>query len=580
MVKIILKQILKGKYWLLVLLIFGFILFSRLSFLGADLPSTHVEIEEKPGGYNAREMIFFRRWPLYSNWYQPIVYVPIQNMLSYLSFRFLGVGLAQFRLPMVLAGIFGLVFFLLILLKQTNRPLALLGLLLYAFNFEITVWNRSAISENLYLLFMPLSVYFLTRKDLRNRDIFAVVFFAALGVVAKLDGYSFYLAMILFLFFRSFATGSFSKTTKATILGSVVALAILFSLFALTNAFNYLMPMYRFYFNLYVRQESLLKGMISAFQNLIFVLLMIDPYALLAILASLPVLIINHKRLNRTDWFMIVFLLVSFITRLLIPAYQVSWKRVIFLFFPFFYVIFRALFLLWDRNKPAFNHLKIHKGILLGLLQVSISCLLFLYLCYFNKSIPRLYSFGVLSESFHFTNSSFIYLFFLILGICTFNFMLFFSEESGLRNILMCLILFLVLLSLITNSLNVVKIYLPKNIKYSYQENQMYAQMIPKEEMVVCHEQAVKAFVYLNSQNFYFNHDGWTYLDPYREILERKDLRYFILNVEEFGQGTAWGVPNKVRLELVKKAYPDLKLLGVFFASKVPLAIYDKYGNR
>jgi len=582
MVNTVLKKIIKNKYWLLVLLVFGLVLLSRMLFLGADLPSTHVEIEEKLVGYNARNMVFLNHWALYSNWYQPMIYGPIQCLLSFLSFRFLGVGLAQFRLPMTLASLVGFFFFFLILLKQTNRTFALLGLILYATSFEITVWNRSALTENLYLLFMPLSVYFLTKKDLKNRDMFFVVFFAGLSIVTKLDGYSFYLAIVLFLFYWSFKTHSFVKSIKAIILGSLGALIVLLILFAFFDAFKYALPMYRFYFDTIVRQGSFLKEIIPTLQKFIFILLSIDPYIVLAFLLSLPILIINRKRLDKTDLFMIIFLLITVITRLQIPTAYMYWKRVIFLFFPIFYVISKASFFLWKQDDNPSKNLMRPKEFLLGLVISSFYSLLllFFYVNYFGKSIPRLYGFGGFTESFHYTGGSFVYLFFIIIAaISCSSGMLLFSQGDRLRKISASLILFLVLLSLATNGLYITKMFIPENIKYSYQENQKYTKLVPEGEMIVSDEQGFRAFAYLSKNDFYFNHDGGPNPVPYREVFERQDLRYFILNVEEFWR-EHWGLTNKVRLELIKETYPDLKMIGVFFASKVPLAIYDKYGSR
>lgn len=530
----------KNRYWWLVLLVFGLILWSRLAFLAADLPSTHVEIEEKPG-----------------------------------TFRFLGVGLSQFRLPTVVAGFLGLIFFFLVLLKQTNRVFALLGLLVYAFNFEMIVWNRSALSENLYLFFMPFSVFLLSRKDLKNKNIFILVFFAILNVVVKLDGYSFYLAMILFLFFWSLKTGALAKNIKAIVLGSLAGLVVLLALFVFSDSFRYFSPMYGFYFNLFAKQASLFQGMGLTFQELIVILLKIDPYLLLAFSAALPALIINHRRFNKTDWLMVGFLFLAVMTRLQIPAYLIYWKRTIFLFFPLVYLVLRALFFLGTDSSPA---KRTSKPILI-LAVISLLAQLFLYLGYFNKSISSFYSFSGFSESFHYSRGSFSYLFLITLGIFCLNFLLIFEEKLCFKKTLMSLILFFILISLTTNCLKAARIYLAENIRYSYQDNKEFAKLIPENEMIIGHEQALRAFAYLTKHQVYFNHDGGPNPIPYREILEREDLRYFILNIEEFWRGH-WGIPNKIRLELIQEAYPDLKLLGVMFASKVPLAIYDKYGQQ
>lgn len=564
----------KNRYYCLVLLVFGLILWSRLAFLAADLPSTHVEIEEKPGGYNARNMIFFQQWPLYSNWFQPMVYVPVQNFLTYWTFRFLDVGLRQFRLPTAIAAFLGLIFFFLMLLKQTNRTFALLGLLVYAFNFEMTVWNRSALSENLYLFFMPLAVYWLSRENFKNRDLFILVFLAAFNIVVKLDGYSFYLAMVLFLCLWSLKAKAGFKNIKAIILGSLAGLLVLLALFAFSDSFKYFSPMYRFYFNLFAKPASLFPGMLLTFQELIVLLLKIDPYLLLAFSAALPALIINQRRFNKTDWLMVGFLFLAVITRLQIPAYLIYWKRTIFLFFPLVYLVFRALFFL-ETDADAVRRLP--KPVLI-LAVVSLLAHLFLFLGYFDKSIFSLYSFSGLSEAFHYSRGSFSYLFLITLGIFCLNFLLVFEEKLCFKKTLMSLILFFIFTSFLTNGLKVARIYLADNIRYSYQDNKEFAELIPEDTMIIGHEQALRAFAYLSRHQFYYNHDGGPNPISYREVLEREDLRYFILNIEEFWREHLW-IPNKIRLELIQEAYPNLKLLGVMFASKIPLAIYDKYGQ-
>jgi len=578
----ILKKLIKNKYWLAVFFIFGVILSSRLLFLSADLPSTHVEIEEKLGGYAARNMIFLNRWPLYQNWYQPMVWAPVQGFLSYLSFRFFGVGLGQFRFPTALASFIGLIFFFIILLRQTNRTFAILGLLVYALSFEITVWNRSALIENLYLLFMPLAVYFLTKKSFGVKDIFFLVFFSALNVVVKLDGYPFFLTTIIFLFIWSLRTKSFLKNIKPIILGSMAAFMIFLALFAFFDAFKYFLPMYKFLFSIMARDSPLIQGMFFALRKLLAILLSIDPYVLLAFLISLPVWVINRKRFNRVDLFMLIFLFISIFTRLQIPMQYIYFKRTIFLYFPFIYIIFRSLFFLYSKSEALTVGKKTVIEIFIELTAPSFYCLSFLYfyIFYFSQSISRLYTYGEFSESFHKTSGSFIYLLLIIiLSMGCLNGLIFFGQSRKLKKILLILILFFVFVSLGINGINVNKMFFPENIKFSYQENLKFAKMIPENEMIVGHEQGFRAFAYLAKNDFYFNHDGGANPIEYREVLERQDLRYFVTNIEEFWSGR-WGISNQTRLEIIKQAYPDLKLLGVFFASKVPLAIYDKYGNR
>lgn len=578
------KLLIRNKVLLLTLLAFGIILLSRLLYLGSDTFCPGVELEEKLGGYNARTMIYFHRWPLHNNWFQSMVYAPVQNILSYLAFLLLGVGLTQFRLPMVIASFIGLFFFYLILKKQVGYILALLGLLLYASNFEVTVWNRSALTENLYLLFMPLSVYFLSKKELKSKDLFYWVFFAAMSVVAKLDGYPFYLSVVIFLTAWSLRNhSSILKNFKALTLGTLAALGVLFFLFILTGSFSYLAIMYRFYFELFGTQASLLKGMIPTLKALVSIFLGLDPYSLLTFLVTLPIFLVNRHLFNKTDKFILLFFIIAFLTRLQVPAEIIYWKRVIYLYFPMYYIIVRSLFFLIKENSGV-SVFKTTKQIFIDLILITIclSSTLYLYFTNFGKSILRPYAFDFFTESFHYSRAAFVYLLVTILVITIINagrLLVSLEKKHMLKTLILALSFFMIFLSLAENIFKTVRLYYSRNISYSYQENEKYSKLIPKSQMIVSDEQAMRAFAYLSDHDFYFNHDGGPNPVPYREAFENTDLRYLILNVDEFRR-ERWGLPNKTRMELLKVVYPNIKLIDVFFASGIPLAIYDKYGNN
>jgi len=296
---------------------------------------------------------------------------------------------------------------------------------------------------------------------------------------------------------------------------------------------------------------------------------------------ALPVFSMSFRRFNRTDIFMGIFLFLALITRLQIPENLIYWKRAIFLFFPFVYVIFRSVFfLLTDslevKKKESASGKTIWWLIVSGIYSPAI---IFLYFKYFSHSISRIYGFGQFTESFHYNIGVFLYLLLVFLAaIVGFNWRIFVRSQKTAKLLAICLVFFVLISSLI-NGFNVAKIFLPANIRYSYTDNLKYTKMIPEGEMVNADEQGFRAFAYLSKQDFYFNHDGGPNPVPYKEVFERGDLRYFVLNVEEFYRGR-WGLTNKFRLAFIKQAYPDLKLLDVFMASRVPLAIYDKYGGR
>lgn len=556
----------KSGCFVLVVMIFLVIFLSRVLYLGADQGS-FIEIESSHGGYNARNKVWLGHWPLYMNWYQPMGYMPVQNFVSYLSFRFFGVGTVQFRFPCVLATFAGLIFFYLILLKQTNRSLALLGLLLYAFNYSVTTWNRSSLTENFYLFFMPVAIWFLVKDRLRGKDIFFFTLFSALNVVAKVDSYPFYLAAVLFLIIRSLKVKSFFKTILQIFLGSLCSLAILLFLFAFTDCFRYIVPLYSFYRTLLISELSLAQRIIPTLKVLIETLIRVDPYILLAFLTSIPILVMERKMFKRIDWFMVIFFLITLATRLIIPPAYFSFKRVIFLIFPVVYLIFRSLFFLWENEKIKWEALGLTK-----LIMVLSMGSMMIPLVFFLSFVPQFT--GAI-----FSLKSYYFIIFILFAILIANFVFLFGNSRFLANTLLGLICFFVFISLLTNGLKVIVIFFPENIKYTNQENIKFAKMIPESEIIIGHEQGFRAFSYLSKHTFLFNHDGGPNPEVIREVIERRDIRYFILNISDF-EGGLWGIPTSIKMQLIKDVYPNVKLMGVMRAMKIPLAIYDKYGTK
>jgi hypothetical protein len=571
------RKFLKSKKIMITLAFLGLVFLSRFLFMGADLPSASLEIEEKAGGYNARNAILLGRWSLYQNWYQPMVYMPLQNFLSYISFSFFGVGLPQLRFPVVLLGFVGLVIYYIILVKQTNWVFALLGLAFYGFNFTITLWNRSALSENLSLFLMPLAIYCLT-GSLGRKGIFVFIFLSVLNLSVKADGFPFVLAALSFVLLYSLKTKSFCRSVKASVVGMLAAGLAFAALIVFLNAHNHFFPFYRLYFGFFTREPSFFGGILSSLEKLVSVLLSIDPFLFLGFLISLPFIILERRKLNRIDGFMASFLLLSFLTRVKIQADVFSWKRVIYLLFPMVYFIIRSIYLLFEENKSdiktGFCRRSFWEIIAVGFYS---PLLLFFFFVNFHKPINFLFEINSFGEVYQYTLPAFILLSFIVFltAIAPFGLAVF-NGSQKLRRAASFLILFFVWSSLIPNTLRTVKLFIPDNLRYSYAINRDYASLIPEGEIVVAHEQAMRALAYLSRHDFYFNHDGSHNPVPYREIFERQDLRYFILNAEEFWR-ERWGMSNKARLQAIFEAYPKIRHIGVFPASKVMLAIYDKY---
>jgi len=177
-----------------------------------------------------------------------------------------------------------------------------------------------------------------------------------------------------------------------------------------------------------------------------------------------------------------------------------------------------------------------------------------------------------------FSLKSYYFIIFILFAILIVNFVFLFENSRFLANALLGLICFFVFISLLTNSLKVIAIFFPENIEYTNQENIKFAKMIPENEIIIGHEQGFRAFSYLSKHTFLFNHDGGPNPEAIREVIERRDIRYFILNISDF-EGGLWGIPTAIKMQLIKDVYPDVKLIGVMRAMKIPLAIYDKYGN-
>ena len=151
----------------IVLLIFLFLLIlgTRLIFLSADAPTHGLDVEEKPAGYNARNLILFGDRDSGGGRYQPLAFFPLSHLLSYLSFSLLGVGLFPLRLPSALIGVFSCYLLYIIFKREYGGFLALLGTGLYSFNFFILFINRSALPENLFFLFTFLLILFLQKAE-------------------------------------------------------------------------------------------------------------------------------------------------------------------------------------------------------------------------------------------------------------------------------------------------------------------------------------------------------------------------------------------------------------------------------
>jgi 4-amino-4-deoxy-L-arabinose transferase-like glycosyltransferase len=567
------KQYIKGEY-VVVFVVFLVIALSRLFFPDADLTSTALEIEEKPGGFNARNKVLFGVWPIYSNWMQPMVYVPLANMISYISFSLFGVGLVQFRLPFILFGILGLAIFYLIVYRKTNQFIAITFLLLYATDFNVFFWNRSALPENIFLFLMPLSVYFFSKAPKYSWAIFLCTFFGSLNLLVKVDSYPFVGALLIFFLIWSVHERNVLRTGISVFFGLLATLLVALMLFYVTDSFNFIVPMYSVYFNMFSSSGSLITKMAASFPTLLNLFKQMNPYICLVSLMAVPILVKYHKRMDRVDYLLILVLILTIISRLLIPPTLIYWKRVMFMYMPILYLCARAMFFLYQEVTltDVTKAIRSKRAMFIGISIIPASCCLttILVLSYlFREQI------GAVLPVNHTTNNFFNVMFLVMAGL---SISIFLSNSRSIKYVWLVLVAGLISSSVIAD-VNIIRERLaPSNIKYGYEENRRYTTLIPENELVVADEQGFRAFAYLTKHQFFYNHDGGPNPINYREVLERDDVRYFIFDINAYGR-TYWGIPNKVRLILIKDKYPKLKLLDVMSSSGIPMAIYDKYGG-
>ncbi len=144
-----------------------FLLCLRLFLLTADPPydlSTSGGPYGDPGGYsfNARNKVLFGTWEVDDYNMMHLSFPP--HLMTYLSFKVLGVGLAQQNLVPVLFSMGILVLFFLILRDRFSYVWALGGTLLLGLNYLFLMYSRVANRVMPPLFFILLGLFFLQKK--------------------------------------------------------------------------------------------------------------------------------------------------------------------------------------------------------------------------------------------------------------------------------------------------------------------------------------------------------------------------------------------------------------------------------
>jgi 4-amino-4-deoxy-L-arabinose transferase-like glycosyltransferase len=158
----------KKGFPLLTAFLLALLLFLRLFLLTADPPydlSTSGGPYGDPGGYsfNARNHVLFGTWEVDDYNMMYLSFPP--HLMTFLSFKLLGVGLFQQNLVPVLFSLGSLFLFFLILRSRFSYAWALAGTCLLGFNYQFLMYSRVANRVMPPLFFILLGLYFLQKKS-------------------------------------------------------------------------------------------------------------------------------------------------------------------------------------------------------------------------------------------------------------------------------------------------------------------------------------------------------------------------------------------------------------------------------
>lgn len=178
----------KKGFAFLILTVFALLLLVRLLHLSADPPydlSTSGGPYGDPGGYsfNARNKILFGTWEVDD--YNMMYLSSPPHIVTYLTFRLMGVGLAQQNLVPVLFSLGSLVLFFLILRRRFSNGWALGGTALLGINYLFLMFSRVANRVMPPLFFILLGLFLLQKERREAGTTFAAGASLFLALISK-----------------------------------------------------------------------------------------------------------------------------------------------------------------------------------------------------------------------------------------------------------------------------------------------------------------------------------------------------------------------------------------------------------
>lgn len=601
---------------IIVFLFFALLFFSRIVFLSADSPFWSLNVEEKTLVYNARNKVISGDWDSGGNIFQPILISPLGNLISYLSFSIFDISLLGLRIPYIFLTFIGFIFYYFLLRKEFGRTFALFGTALLSTLYLITLVNRSALAENLFLFLMIMSLFFYQKGFKKEHYFFLAGLFAFLNLMVKLNGGLFILIPVLALTLtgKNIRKRLAFKMLFSGILAGLLVHAFLFGIFYRTGSLISVKYLVLFYLGFIDPSQSsldvpvflssrigdmmriVLHNIVINFRHDIprFFRLYVPFLPLLGSISIIPLALFGYRRISELDKFNLLWLAGGLLFNSLFYLY---YKRLLFLLPPICYFVTRASAMFWNSCfKKESNATPWYRLLVPYLLHIIFILLIIKVIHEIAHYFPLEFKLkGLLERRILLGSLLFISLSFGITVLLDHVYHRGRYYHYLWRFLFGAYLIFLLYATSYTIVKNVDRsiknIYLPQEgIKYLTYKNSKDLGEILEPTTIVGNEIAFRMLGFENHHKFIFNSDGGqtAYLDKdLKEIINREDIRYFCLFYDQHPSQKLACAQQDERLQTILSHYPRTKLVKVYkhvsldrlFVAPVNLdmRLYDKY---
>ncbi len=586
---------------LIVLAVFVFLLLCRIVYLNSDLPYWGFNIEERASGYNARNMVLFGDWDSGGGRFQPMAFMPLGNLISFISFSLLGVSLFSLKIPYVLLSLLAFFIFYLVLKKEFGRIFALAGLLFFSSITMITFLNRSAMTENLFLLLMISAMFFYQKYLFKQKNIYLFLFglFSGLNLTVKINGAYFvviaFAAIFVMLILRENKALNKREVISRFALGVLLGVGLSLILYAISYRPVILENINASSMSNITHKRSVAFNAVT----MIPVILMAEApiAALLFAVSFFFSVLLYFKRLKALDWLNIIWLVLG---ALILSFFSVQYKRTIFLYPPLCYLAIKIFNVLWGCCKDMYRKPSAYKpnpqergrvvlNDLMNSNQGFILCVIF-YLLFI---ITGWYSIGPIFRILPFQNNHvglvreifLILMIFIVLAVPCFGLFINGSFQKFKSYFVRFLLyysflffLFAIIASIAANERANINVFNKKALTfYSYDNSRDLGKML-KPAVISGSEQAFRVLGFENRHKFLFNHDAMgVYKEDVDDIINKPEIRFFCL-LYELEQKKIDRYSSAIQ-RIVDKC-GQIRLLSTYQFGPQYLQLFDKYPNR